>query len=56
MVTLIPPHDPHLQYADLVNGLADQGIFQRGRGAGQANAASSSSASSSSTGAPSAAG
>lgn len=35
------------QYADLVNGLADQGIFQRGRGQGQGQAAASSSASSS---------
>lgn len=42
-----------LQYADLVNGLADQGIFQRGRAAGQSNAASSAS---SSSGMPSAAG
>jgi hypothetical protein len=35
------------QYADLVNGLADQGIFQRGRAQGQGQGQAAASASSS---------
>ena len=36
----------YLQYADLVNGLADQGVFQRGRAPGQGQGANSASSSS----------
>jgi hypothetical protein len=45
---MTPTHTHSIQqYADLVNGLADQGIFQRGRAQGQGQGQAAASASSS---------